>query len=143
MSRAHLAGLLVAMIAAGGCSKSPTSPTNTTSTTTTPAGTTFVETIDVGGVKFYSFTTLAEGVVTVMLGSVTVPATNLPADVAVDVAIGVPSGTDCSPQVSQTLTAALVPQLGQDEVPGTYCIRVSDAGQLTGPVRFVVRFTHS
>ena len=93
--------------------------------------------------RFYSFSTLAEGVVSVMLGSVTVAATNLPADVAVDVAIGVPAGTDCSPQYSAALTPALVPQLAHDVVAGTYCIRVSDAGELKAPVRFVVRFTHS
>lgn len=145
MIRARLTGLLVATLAAGGCGKSPTSPTDTASTTTpaTPAGTTFVSTLDVGGVRFYSFTTLAEGVVSVMLGSVTIPATNLPADVSVDVAIGVPAGTDCTPQYSATLTPALVPQLSQDVAAGTYCIRVSDGGELTAPVRFVVRFTHS
>jgi hypothetical protein len=26
---------------------------------------------------------------------------------------------------------------------GVYCIRVADAGELTAPVRFAVRFTHT
>lgn len=127
---------------AAGCGDIPTAPTDTM-TATAPTSTTYASTLDVQGVRFYSFTVFAEGAVTVMLASVTSTTNGVPADVPLHVSIGVPAGTNCSPMQSAVLSSALLTQLTQTVAPGIYCIRLADAGQLTAPVRFAVRFTHT
>jgi hypothetical protein len=132
--------LLSGLLVSAGCGDTPTSPTDTT---VTPSSTTYASTLGLGSVRFYSFTVLADGPVTVMLASVTSPANGIPAGQPLEVSLGVPAATDCSPIYTELLSASLVTQISQTLTAGIYCIRVADSGQLTAPVRFAVRFTHT
>jgi hypothetical protein len=138
----RLSGVLAAFLTSLGCGKdTPTSPTTTA--TAGPSSTTYASTLGLRGTRFYSFTVLADGPVAVTLASVTSAVTGIPAGEPLEISLGIPAGTDCSPTYTDLLSASLVTQMTQSVTAGIYCIRVSDEGLLTAPVRFAVRFTHT
>jgi hypothetical protein len=85
------------------------------------------------------------GNVSVTLASVstaTTPgsSTNLP----LGVGLGSPLATDCTLTSQTTTGPGLTPQLtGNSFSPAIYCVRIFDVGNLTVPVNFAVRITHT
>ena len=132
--------LAAAMSACGG--SDTTSPTTTTSTG--PETLLFEGQLTVGGSAFYSFTVTTEGLANVMLASVsatTSPGTS--STVVLGLALGTPTGTDCTITNSLPASAGLTSQLVNDLQPGTYCARVYDIGNLKTAVNFSVRIVHT
>jgi hypothetical protein len=141
--RAHLLMLAViaALTLACGDDDSPTEPTSEDSTQAATS-ITYSGTLAVGGSRFYSFTNNTAGSVTAFLASVTSTDTRLPVAAPLEIAIGVPAGTDCPPTTSQILSPSLTSQMTVSLAAGIFCLRVSDAGQMKAPVDFAVRFAH-
>ena len=133
--------LSLAALAAAACgtgdTTTPTGPTTVTLTTETFAGS-----LAVGGSRFYSFSVSSGGTVRVTLASVTSPADGTALGHALEIGLGTPAGTGCATSVVGQAAPALVAQLLSSSQPGVRCVRVSDVGELTGPVNFAVRFTH-
>ncbi len=130
-------GLAVVMTACGG---GDDLSTPTAATDTTPTALLFEGQLTVGGSAFYSFTVGVAGNTNVMLASVTTttaPGTSLP--VVLGLALGTPTGTDCTITNALPTAAGLTSQLVNSLQPGTYCARVYDIGNLKTPVNFAIR----
>jgi hypothetical protein len=138
--------LLIALLVCGtGCSEPkfelPTSSSESTTTTTTvPAATTqtFSGTLDVGGLRFYSFNVPSERTVSMTLEQLQrVEGDAVTAPVALG--LGVPGGTGCNPTYSITATASDTPQISESLAAGIYCALVADPGTMGAAVAFLVR----
>jgi hypothetical protein len=134
------AAIALVTLAAAGCgAETPTSATSVTSVLNTK---TFTGTLAVGGFRFYSFTVTASGAVTAMLASVTSPPRGAALQRSLEIAVGIPAGTGCSPRQAAVVPPALVAQVSVPVQPGIVCLRVADPGDLTDVVNFAVRFTY-
>jgi hypothetical protein len=96
-----------------------------------------------GGSRFYSFAISTAGTVTATLVQIGGP--DVPDGVIVNLGIGTPSGTNCS--ASQTAVqisggAGLPTLVSATEQPGTYCVAISDPGNLYAPASFTVTIDH-
>ena len=148
---------LLALSASGCGSQSTTAPTTTTSTTSTTAATTatttttttassgstvfFVGDLAPRGAGFYSFTVTNAGTVAITL--VSVNRGGLPAQTALGLGFGVPSGAGCATTISLSTGAALAAHIATSAGPGIYCVELHDQGTLTSAVSFVVRIVHT
>jgi len=137
--------LCVAAGAASACGGSSDQQTATSpSIVVGPQSELFEGTVDPGGFAFYSFTVQQTGNVSLMLASVTASKTpGTSSTVTLGLAIGTPSGTDCSITTSIQASAALTYQLVNNMTPGIYCARVYDVGNLRSTVNFAARITHT
>jgi hypothetical protein len=148
---------LLALSASGCGNQSTTAPTTTTSTTSTTAATTatttttttassgstefFVGDLAPKGAGFYSFTVTNAGTVAITL--VSVNRGGLPAQAALGLGFGVPSGAGCATTISLSTGAALAAQIATSAGAGIYCVELHDQGTLTSSVSFVVRIVHT
>jgi hypothetical protein len=130
----------LAMAACGGDTTPPSS------TTTGPTTELFENQLTSrGDSQFFSFTVSTAGDVNLTLASVTTAATpgtslNLP----LGLGLGTPVGTQCNLTQQVTTGPGLVPQLtSSNAAAATYCVKVFDVGNLTVPVNFAVRITHT
>src|SRR5258706_8432697 len=146
--RATTTAILGLMLFGMGCSHSSTATTpstTTTTTTTTPAAPTvsesFTGTLPVGSFKFYSFNIAVNGTVNVSLNSVS--GASVPPTVQLGLGIGQPSGLDCAATTNVTAAAtAAKPQTTGAFVPGSFCVRVYDVGNLFAPATFNITIAH-
>ena len=127
---------LVFLVSACGDDDTPTSPTPTPAAPTTTEH--YIGTLGVGASGFYSFSVSQYGTVNVTL-SLT-PVVDDPA-VMVALGLGTPSRFDCSANAITT-AAGPTPQISGAYNPGIYCVRLADAGNLTGPARFDIAIAH-
>lgn len=137
--------LVALALAAAACgSDTPTSPTSTTTTPTVAPATlseTYNGTLSIGGVRFYSFTVVQNGTVNLTLVSL---GQAIPADVAVELSLGRPSGTACAATTTVNVTIeTAAPHITGTFAPGVYCARVVDTGNLPSTASFVVAIEHS
>jgi hypothetical protein len=131
------------LIATACSSETPTSPTTSDTATVAPAAIseTYNGTLPVGGLRFYSFTVVQNGIVNLTLTSL---GQAIAADVAVELTLGQPSGTGCVSRTSVTVTVeTAAPHLTGTFAPGVYCARVADTGNLPSTASFVVAIEHS
>lgn len=141
---AVLGSLLFAFVTGFGCSgETPTSPTTdaTTTTTATTAATPVVtedwmDTLAVGGERFYSFTVTQYGTVNVSLTSVS--GQFVPGTVTVGMGLGTPMAETCATTSSISTQAGTGPQLTGTYNPGVYCVMVRDVGNLFSAARFSI-----
>ena len=56
--------------------------------------------------------------------------------------VGTPNGTECAVTNSVTTAPGLTAQLVNSLTAATYCTKIYDLGELTGPVDFAVRIVH-
>jgi hypothetical protein len=111
----------------------PTAPSTATSTTDT-----FNGTLAPNGSLLFTFSVAAAGSVAVTLTAVS-PATTSP----LELGIGLSSSGTCTIASSTSgAIAAGSPQLSAMENPGTYCVKVSDAGSLMATSTVTVTVTH-
>ena len=129
-----------AFVTAGCGDDTPTSPSSSSTSATSTI--TYAGTLAVGGARVYSFTNAAAGSVTALLASVAATDTRLPLAVPLELGIGVPAGTGCATTSTQLVAPGLVSQMTVSLTAGTFCLRVSDAGELRAPASFAVRFSH-
>lgn len=137
MTRVIILVLSMASVGCHGDSATPTSPTVVTVTTET-----FASTLDVGGMRFYSFTVTSGGTVSAELASVTAADTGAVMGTVLELGLGIPAGTGCAVGITRNVTPALTTQVLTSFEPGIHCVRVADIGDVTGPIRFAVRFAH-
>jgi hypothetical protein len=135
--------ILLALATNVGCNgDTPTSPTDTTSTTTTATVATpiyteeWIDTLAVGGERFYSFAVTQYGTVNVSLTSVS--GQYVPGTVTLAMGLGTPAAETCSTITSISTTAGAGPQLTGAYNPGVYCVIVRDVGNLFSAARFSI-----
>lgn len=132
---------VVAFLAIG-CKHSTTSPTTTTTTTTTPPTVTeeFDGTLGVGATAFYPFTVSQSGTVTATLVSIGGPV--VPTTVQVRLGIGTPDGAGGCTTATMELVNTASPILTATESPGSFCVNITDVGNLAGTATFEVTIAH-
>ena len=140
---AALGSLLLALVTGFGCGETPTSPTTDATTTTTettvatPVYTEdWVDTLAVGGERFYSFTVTQYGTVNVSLTSVS--GQFVPNTVTVGMGLGTPAAETCATTSSISTPAGTGPQLTGTYNPGVYCVVVRDLGNLFSAARIAI-----
>lgn len=115
--------------------------TTTSPTSTTGSGQeTFTSQFGVGGSA--SRTIVASGAGEIAL---TLSAAGPPSDIALWLGIGIPAANNVGCHQTRTVlvsAAAPTPHLVATVDGGTYCVRVSDAGTMTGTVAFTVLISH-
>ena len=140
------AGLLLAILSVTACGGSST--TSPTTTAVTPTTEFFSGTLSPKGSSFYSFTATTTGALSVTLASTTTSKIGPAITAKLTIGLGAPSGFGCAVTSSVDATPGLSAQLSNssltaDSNGSIYCIRVSDPGQLTSDVLFVIRIVHS
>jgi hypothetical protein len=136
---------LTSALLGSGCgnTSTPTSP-SPSSVPVAPAVTeTFVGTLPVSGVKFYSFSIAVYGTVNATL--ISIGGNGIPPTIEVNLGIGTPSGTTCNATptpVQVSGDAGVTTVVTASEQPGVYCVVISDAGNLAGPANFAVTIAH-
>ena len=139
--------LLVASLSVAACGDSTT--TSPTTTAVTPSTEVFSGTLSPKGSSFYSFTATTTGTLSVTLASTTTTKVGPAIAAKLTIGLGAPSGFGCAVTSSIDATPSLSAQLSNssltaDSTNGSiYCIRVSDPGQLTSDVLFVIRIVHT
>jgi hypothetical protein len=131
-----LAMTLTLAMAVAGCDwfNNDSSPSSTTANTETFSGS-----LAQGGSVMFTFTVAKSGAVNVTLTSLT-PSSSA----GVGLGVGTPSGTTCTVTAStSSAVAGSTAQLTSTETPGSYCVKVSDAGGLTAPATVTVTVSHS
>jgi len=134
--------LVVGAVAAASCGSNDTttSPTTTGDTRSTE---TFGATLNVGQSQFYSFTTISPGTTDITLVSIrpsgSVATTLSP---VVGLGLGTPQATDCALSNATNTRPALATQLSVATSVSTYCVKIADIGNLTGPVDYTIRVVH-
>ncbi|MBY0496778.1 MAG: hypothetical protein K2Y23_21425 [Cyanobacteria bacterium] len=138
--RFSFGAVLLALATGVGCNgDTPTSPTATATTATAaaPAYTEeWIDTLSVGGTRFYSFTVTQYGTVNVALTSVS--GQFVPGTVTVGLGIGTPAAETCSPTSSISTQSGTGPQLTGAYNPGVYCVIIRDVGNLFAAARFSI-----
>ncbi len=121
-------------LSACGSASSSTTPSNTTSSGLTTD--TFTGTVAVGGSDSKNFTVVLTGVVSVTLTAAPVP---------LGLAVGIPGSSGCGsliPGSQVTATAGSLAQVAGEVTPGTFCVLVSDVGNLTAPAAYSLSVQH-
>jgi hypothetical protein len=96
----------------------------------------FTGTLTVLGINTYPFTVQ-------QVGGVTVQITDMTPSAAVRLGIGSQGATGCSVIQAVTAVAGATPQLsGTASVAGSFCVAVSDVGNLVEPVNFTLVIRH-
>jgi hypothetical protein len=101
---------------------------------------TFEGALPLGAFRFYSFTVLRPGLISVTLLGLKQGGADTTTPVLLG--LGSPRGTDCAPIDARLTAADVVPQLTLQSNPGVYCARISDSGQLAGPVDFSINIVY-
>jgi hypothetical protein len=96
----------------------------------------FAGTLQPNATTFYSFTTTQTGTISFQLTKVQRNGADVPESLTIG--LGGPRQTDCSLTSQVTAAAGSDLLLSGSQTKGTYCVRVWDAGVLTGPVAFSV-----
>ncbi len=133
-----MAIVVAAALGAAACGDSPAAPTAPTAIDTRTL--LFSGTLAPGDSIFYSILMEHTQVLGVTIASTTLGPTGPAQPTAASIGVGVPSGTQCvlrSPAV--TVTPGLVAQVAVQLDPGTYCVRIADAGFFPAPMDFAVR----
>jgi len=127
------------------CGKDSSTSSSTTSPSSLPADASVTESfssaLNVGGTLFYSFSMAQYGNVAVTLTGVT--GSDLPDGLTLNVGIGRPAGTTCTPSLSIASSPGDTPQVTGAYGPGVFCVVISDSGMLTSPVKVSAAVAHS
>ena len=130
-----LASLLTVACGNDDATTAPTTPA-------LPSSEVFSGTVDVQGSSFYSFTTATSGEVSITLASLVATQPGPALNTVMSLGVGTPLGTECSVTNSVPAAPGLTAQLVNTLTPATYCTRISDVGNLKGPVNFTIRIVH-
>ena len=148
MKRLALCGLLlVGAVAVAGCGDSTTTSPSATATVT-PSTELYTGTLSPKGASFYSFTVSSAGALSVTLASTTTTKIGPAVAATLTLGLGTPSGFGCAVTASVDATPGLSAQLSNASLTAesngsVYCVRISDPGQLTSDILFVVRIVHT
>jgi hypothetical protein len=103
--------------------------------------TVFSGTLGVGESRFHTFATVATATANATLASLTTSAGDV-LFTSVTLSLGQPSDDNCAAIASATARPGFVSQISASVSAGTYCVSVSDPGNLSGPVKYSVRVVH-
>ena len=146
-ARIVYAAALALACAGAACSKDTT--TSATTTTVTPSTELFSGTLSPKGSSFYSVTVASTGYpVSITLASTATSKIGPATGARLRLGFGTPSGFGCGVTSSVDTAAGLSAQLTNANTPADgngsiYCVQVSDPGQLTSDVLFVIRIVHT
>jgi len=132
-------GALCLTACGNGSSSSTTSPSSLPADATVSES--FSSTLAVGGTLFYSFSMAQYGNVAVTLTGVA--GSDVPDGLTLNVGIGRPAGTSCTPSTTVSTAPGDAPQVTGTYGPGIFCVVISDAGMLTAPVKVDAAVAHS
>jgi len=141
--RVAVALAIVAALAGAACNLDSLNPfsssKSTSSTSSTPVTETFTGSLALKGSNFYTFTVTKTGAVSVTLSGLS------PTSVPVEVGFGTPNGTTSCTLISAnpTALAGSTPQITTTGNAGTYCVDISDVGNLTSASTFIISIVHS
>lgn len=145
--RACACSALLALAAmTSGCTESSTVTTPSgggTLSPSSPVSETMSGVLPVGGTRTYSFSMASPGGVTATLQSMS--GAGVPANVVVNMGIGTPVGTTCTGNqsaVQATGDEGFVSQVSLSPDAGTYCVSLSDIGNLPAPATFRIQIDH-
>ena len=138
--------LMLLSVSALGCN---TQTADNSTATTTPTATApsqnevFTGTLAPQGINLHSFNVAAVGTL-----SITLTAAGPPSTIFIAVGVGTPTttatGTTCSILATNTVQAGAASAIsGTVQVPGPYCLQVSDVGNLTANITYSVLVTHT
>jgi hypothetical protein len=133
-----LAAVLLLTALGAACGNDPVTIPTTTAALTTEV---YSGSVAVRSTGFYSFTGAAAGPVAITLASLT-DANGRTLSNRLLLGFGVPAGEGCSVTTSVTTRPGLSAQLSAPAAASTYCVQLSDAGELTAPANFGVRIVH-
>ena len=127
------------LLLASGCNNNSTAPTDTTPQPYT-AGDAFFGTLSPQGSQFGTFNVLQSATTTITLASVTTSGTRNTLSTPLTLLLGSLSadGSDCVGTTTVTATPALTAHVRQDLTVATYCVKLSDPGNLASAVDFGV-----
>ena len=97
--------------------------------------------LGVGATAFYPFTVSQAGSVTATL--VSIGGAVVPSTVQVRLGIGAPDGAGGCTTTTMSLVSTTSPVLSATENPGSYCVTITDVGNLAGTAAFDVTIAHS
>jgi hypothetical protein len=135
--------LILLTLLTAACSNNTTSPSTTTPASTTSVRERFTSTLPVGGSKFYSFSIAEAGNINATLESI--GGAGVPPTIVVNMGVGTPFQTSCSANltaVQVTGDAGLSAVVTNSQQPGTFCVIVSDVGNLFAPATFTIVIDH-
>lgn len=142
-TRAIVGAILALAVATAGCKSSG----NTTEPTATAAEPTITESfrsvLPVGGSRYYSFAFARTGRVDATLTEI--GGDGVPPTVIVYLGIGTPGGTTCNATTSPVQVSGdgqITTQVSQSLDAGTYCVLITDTGNLFSPATFAVSILH-
>jgi hypothetical protein len=135
--------LLVAALASTACNKNSQSVTAPATSTSSGSTETFSGSLALQGSSFYSFTVTTAETVSVSLATLTPNSLGPASTSVVRLGLGVPSGTGCSVNTSVDTAAGLTAQLTAPANPDVHCVSISDIGNLTDPMNFMIRIGHN
>jgi hypothetical protein len=134
-----LTGIALLLAAGLGCSNNPNNVVSP-SVGATSFTQVFSGTLDPGTSQSYAFGLAASVPLRLSLGSLTDLNEN-PLSSSMTLTFGRPQGTGCGALQTVNVQAALATQLLFLPAAGTYCVGITDPGQLTAPAVFGVRIT--
>ena len=135
MSRLRVLAAVALAVGAAACgSDTTTTPTPTTPVTVTD---TFAGTLTQNGAASYNFTTATSGTVTATLGTL-----NPDPTLIVGLALGTWNGNNCQIVLSKDSATQASFIVGQASQATTFCVRIYDVGNVSGPQAFEILVNH-
>lgn len=133
MKSLRLVPVLVVGLSLGCHNSTATAPSTATTTTTTDVASptmtdTFSGTLPVGGSTFFPFTVGQYGTVNATLAGIGGP--GVPSTVQVRLGLGNITDSSCSTSTMSIVAASTATEVTATDQPGTYCVDVSDVGNL-------------
>jgi hypothetical protein len=131
---------IVVAFTSGACTfKNPFKSSSTPAASSTPVTETFTGSLALKGSNLYTFTVTQTGTVSITLSGLS------PTSVGVNLGLGTPNGTSSCTLTSAnpTAVAGSTPQISTTVNAGTYCVAISDTGNLTSPSTFIISIVHS
>lgn len=132
----------LALLGASGCGDETGSTTAPTTTSTATLTELFLGSVEPGGTRFYSFTVVNTGTVSLLLASLTPGGVQPALGTPMQFGFGVPQGTGCGLTTSIETAAGLTAQITNTSNPGIYCVSITDNGRLTASADFAIRIIH-
>ncbi len=135
--RIHAIAGLLALIAAGACSDTPTTPSFQSGI---PVIESFTGTLQPSGTASYSFSMSRAGNIALTLISMSGP--SVPDDALFPVGIATPAGSGCPALTDAAIRPGAAPQHTVSKSSGVYCVQISDNARLGAPATFVLNIVH-
>ena len=132
------------LVLSAGCNKTSTTPTSTTPDPYVVSDV-FSGTLSMQGTQLRVFSVVQTSQTVLTLASLKRSGTNTTVSVPLTLVLGTPTtdASTCTPSTTLTVSPALTAHFNQQLIAGTYCVSLTDPGNLTDTVDFGVRINQS